>query len=141
MRIRTFASLTFSVIAIGVLGAQTNTKIKHVPVSRTSAASGKEMFSQYCAACHGLEGKGDGPAAAALKKQPANLTQLAMKNGGSFPELRVMQILSGKEVLAHGSEEMPVWGGLLKSVGGNGRDFVELRLVNLTSHVKSLQAK
>ena len=69
--------------------------IKKVPVTPTSAASGSEMFKTYCAACHGLDGKGTGPAAAALKKQPANLTELSAKNGGAFPELKVFNTIKG----------------------------------------------
>ena len=57
-------------------------EIKHVPVSHTSAASGKEMFTQYCASCHGKEAKGDGPASAALNTPPPDLTRLAKKNDG-----------------------------------------------------------
>ena len=38
-------------------GAQEQ-EIKHVPAQPTSAASGKEMFTSYCAVCHGRDGKG-----------------------------------------------------------------------------------
>jgi len=51
----------------GILAGQSAPQIKKTPVKETSAASGKEMYVQYCASCHGKEGKGDGPAAAALK--------------------------------------------------------------------------
>jgi mono/diheme cytochrome c family protein len=65
-------------------------EIKKVPIQPTPATSGKEMYNQYCAVCHGTGGKGDGPAADALKKKPADLTQLTRKNNGTFPELHVM---------------------------------------------------
>ena len=64
--------------------AQT-TEVKKEPIQMTSAASGVEMFNSYCAACHGKDAKGDGPAASALKVPPADLTQLAKKNNGKFP--------------------------------------------------------
>jgi len=51
--------------------------VKHVPIAKTSATSGKEMFISYCAVCHGKDGKGAGPAVAALKATPADLTALA----------------------------------------------------------------
>ena len=35
--------------------------IKHVPAPYTNPSSGKEMYNAYCASCHGLDGKGDGP--------------------------------------------------------------------------------
>ena len=141
MRISIASSFVFSVIAIGVLGAQNNTTIKHVPVSSTSPASGKDMFSTYCAVCHGADGKGGGPAAAALKTQPANLTELTFKNGGTFPELRVTQTLFEGAISAHGSREMPIWGDLFKSLDSGKRTMAQMRVANLTAYIKSLQAK
>ena len=60
----------FATIAgLAVLGAQPNqnTEVKKVPAPHIRADSGARMFKGYCAACHGLDGKGDGPAAPALK--------------------------------------------------------------------------
>ena len=34
---------------------------------------GHRYFVRYCSACHGAEGRGDGPAAAALQSPPADL--------------------------------------------------------------------
>src|SRR5579863_7414040 len=79
--------LVLVLTAPGFLGAQNQPTIKRIPVSPTSAASGREMFNTYCAACHGKEGRGDGPAAPALKKAPADLTTIAARNNGKFPEL------------------------------------------------------
>jgi mono/diheme cytochrome c family protein len=36
--------------------------------------AGKQIFTQICVSCHGPEGKGDGPASAALEPKPRNLT-------------------------------------------------------------------
>jgi len=41
---------------------QTEEGLKKVDISYTSPTSGVEMYKSYCAACHGTEGKGDGPA-------------------------------------------------------------------------------
>jgi len=129
-------------IAVSVLGAQTKQTIKTVPVSSTSPVSGKTMFATYCAACHGVGGKGDGPAAVALKNRPTDLTQLSAKNGGKYPELFVVATLNGREVDAHGSQEMPIWGDLFRSLESNDRsDVVHMRIGNLTSYIGSLQAK
>jgi mono/diheme cytochrome c family protein len=38
------------------------------------AARGKELFQTNCASCHGPQGRGDGPAAAALNPKPRNFT-------------------------------------------------------------------
>lgn len=75
------------------------------------AMSGRELYVAYCASCHGLEGRGDGPAAEAMRMRPADLTALAEKHGGQFPAVRVQRLLGGIEGLpAHGGKRMPVWG-------------------------------
>jgi mono/diheme cytochrome c family protein len=71
---------------VAAVAAAQQKKVKHVPVKPTSAASGEQMYNSYCAACHGKDGKGGGPAAAALKTAPTDLTTLAQKNGGKSPQ-------------------------------------------------------
>lgn len=44
------------------------------PATKEELASGKKVFTTICASCHGLSGKGDGPAAAALPTKPADFT-------------------------------------------------------------------
>ena len=39
-----------------------------------SVASGRRLFAEHCAACHGTGGRGDGPAADSLLQRPADLT-------------------------------------------------------------------
>jgi len=121
------------------MSAYAQPKIEKVPPVATSPASGKEMFTAYCAVCHGPDGKGDGPAAAALKKAPANLTQLSAKNGGKFPDAVVARYISGDETTAaHGSRDMPIWGKVFHSMENNPA-VDELRIRNLTNYVKTLQ--
>jgi mono/diheme cytochrome c family protein len=49
-----------------------------VPLSAATLAAGRELFLQYCAACHGQGGKGDGPKARGLAARPADLTNPAL---------------------------------------------------------------
>lgn len=123
--------------------AQQNTQIKKEAAPMTSPASGSEMYKSYCAACHGPSGKGDGPAAAALKTAPPDLTTLAKRNNGKYPTDRVASILRGREQLvAHGNQEMPVWGPVFHSLDISAPDSVtELRIHNLNQYLESLQAK
>lgn len=52
---------------LAVFGVSQQKEIRHVPVKATSPASGPEMYTAYCAVCHGIDGTGKGPAAEALK--------------------------------------------------------------------------
>ena len=74
---------------VGLVLAESAPAIKTVTMTPTSATSGSEMFRAYCASCHGVDGKGAGPAAAHLKTRPTDLTRLTSANGGKYPELRV----------------------------------------------------
>jgi mono/diheme cytochrome c family protein len=121
---------------------QPGTVIKHVPIMATSATSGKEMYASYCATCHGTDGKGNGPAASALKVPPADLTTLSSNNAGKFPSLKVAGVIRGDSFIsAHGSKEMPVWGELFMGISHGHDSEVQQRITNLTKYVESLQAK
>jgi mono/diheme cytochrome c family protein len=131
-------------LATAVLWAQNESRpvIKKTPVAWTSASSGKEMYRAYCAACHGADGKGDGPASEALKSRPLDLTDLARRNAGKFPELRVFGTINGDlHVTAHGSKDMPTWGVVFGQMDGADVARVKLRIRNLTKYIESLQAK
>lgn len=131
---------TLALLIGGNLAGQTP-QMKKVPVQKTSPASGEEMYTNYCAACHGKDGKGKGPAAPALKSAPTDLTALTAKNKGTFPDFRVAQTIEGSDtVAAHGSKEMPVWGQIFHEMGG-GPGTDRLRVANLVAYVKTLQTK
>ncbi|MGB6131936.1 MAG: cytochrome c [Acidobacteriaceae bacterium] len=135
-----FVAGLLATAAFGI--AQTNVQVKQVPVSPTSAASGKQMYQNYCIVCHGADGRGNGPAAVALKDQPTDLTTLAKNNNGKFPEDRVYTVLQfGVETPAHGTKGMPIWGPALRSLShGTATDMQEhQRIANLTNYLKSLQ--
>jgi mono/diheme cytochrome c family protein len=129
-------------LPLALAGQEQSKTIKHVPVKPTSAASGRQMFDNYCASCHGTDGKGSGPAAAALKTPPADLTTLSKSNGGKFPGMKVSATLRGEADLpAHGSKDMPVWGPLFRSVSGGHESEVQQRISNLTKYIETFQAK
>ncbi|MFY9912102.1 MAG: cytochrome c, partial [Candidatus Sulfotelmatobacter sp.] len=114
---------------------QSGKVIKHVPVKVTSAASGKEMYESYCAVCHGTDGKGNGPAASALKTPPTDLTTLSKNNGGKYPSLKVSAAIRGdSNVTAHGTKDMPVWGSLFRDMSQGHEGEVQQRVNNLTKY-------
>src|ERR1039457_5668418 len=140
--------LTALIVFTGTVAAQDQTPrptekvIEYVPVKFTSPASGKGMYTAYCAVCHGTDGKGGGPAASALKVPPSDLTLLSKNNGGKYPDMKVRSSIQGETVLpAHGSKEMPVWGSLFWNMSGGHEGEVQQRVTNLTKYIESLQAR
>jgi mono/diheme cytochrome c family protein len=116
--------------------------VQKAPIQQTSPASGREMFKTYCAACHGKDAKGGGPAAAELKTPPPDLTTLTTRHDGKFPADYVSNVLrNGAKAPAHGSSEMPVWGPLFASVSGRDPAVVNMRIANLVRYLESLQSK
>jgi len=135
-------AIIFAVMSMASAQDQPKTEIKHVPIKQTSAASGAEMYKSYCAVCHGVDGKGNGPAAEALKTPPTDLTALAARNGGKYPSLKVVAVIRGEETLsAHGTKEMPIWGNLFWSMSGGHESEVQQRVTNLNKYIESLQKK
>ncbi len=124
--------------------AHPNVEIKKVPARPTTMVQGEVLYKSHCATCHGTAGKGDGPAASALKTAPPDLTLLAKNNDGKFPDLKIMRVLeSGTDLTAHGSKDMPIWGPIFRSMGpaAAGGQVGHLREVNLTEYLKSIQKK
>lgn len=117
-------------------------KVELVPAPYTVPADGKAMFVTYCASCHGLEGKGDGPASVAMKNGVPDLRLLSKSHGGSFPAFRVQDTIVGNDkLMAHGSYEMPVWGHVFRHLDQQSDAKINLRIHNLTAYVQSLQQK
>lgn len=137
-----FLPVFAAALLVATLGWSQEKTIKKTPIQQSNSTSGKQMFADYCAPCHGVSGKGDGPAAAALKTPPADLTQLAKKNNGKFPMDHVMNDLrQGSSLSSHGSSDMPVWGPLFKSLDTTNPVMVDQRIHNLSVYIESLQAK
>jgi mono/diheme cytochrome c family protein len=104
--------------------------------------TGETMYGQYCAACHGPNAKGNGPAAVALKVPPPDLTTLAKRHDGKFPADYVsMVLLFGPGTTAHGSPDMPTWGPIFGVLDKQNARAVQQRIKNLTDYLASLQEK
>jgi len=103
--------------------------------------SGKQMFKDYCAACHGADGKGRGPVADLLKTPAPDLTTLAQRrHEGKFPYDYVSSILLfGPGYASHGSADMPTWGALFQYLDKNNQAAVQKRIRNLCDYLASLQ--
>lgn len=102
---------------------------------------GAKIFRTYCASCHGVNGRGDGPVAPALKAKVPLLATLAQRNHGVYPTARVRRIIAGDENHpAHGSREMPIWGPVFHQIE-NDQDLGYVRLQNVTEYLVSIQQK
>lgn len=134
MRRTLLVSLFAAAMSVAVAHAQT---IKTAPMARTPASDGAAMFNSYCASCHGLDAAGNGPAAKALAKAPADLTRISARNNGQFPETKIRRYIEGvDEVAAHGSRDMPVWGTLFRQMEAG---TAPLRIQALSDFLKSIQ--
>jgi mono/diheme cytochrome c family protein len=112
------------------------------PARQPNALSGKVTFLKYCASCHGEDAKGNGPAAIALKPPPADLTTLARRYNGKFPSGYVGALLKfGRNLAAHGSDDMPVWGSKFRDLDPIKDPTGQQHLDDMVAYIESLQAK
>lgn len=105
-----------------------------------AAPSGREVFMDRCSACHGEDGKGNGPAVGSLKIAPGDLTLLSNRNGGAFPIERVKNIVGDwVDITAHGSREMPIWGDLFHPKSPAEQQAATERFKSLVAYLESIQ--
>lgn len=104
--------------------------------------SGVYLFRTFCASCHGISGKGDGPIAPALRVATPDLTLLSARAGGVFPRRGVYDAIDGRKVVGvHGPSGMPIWGDALRQTQGQDEAIVRRRINALVQHLESLQAR
>lgn len=137
MVIRVLAGV--AVVSLWAAVAHAQPQVKKEPIKQVPASNAAAMFNSYCAPCHGKDATGTGPAAKALAKAPADLTRIAARNGGSFPDVRVKRYIEGAdEIAAHGTRDMPMWGDLFRALN---RDTAAIRVQALNDYLKGLQVK
>jgi len=120
--------------------AQQAPQVKRAPPPSSVGISGMETYATYCAVCHGVDGRGHGPAAPALKMPVPDLTTLAARQGG-FKTTMIESTIRGNDRMpaAHGSLAMPIWGPIFRAGANNDQAVVTLRLRNLIEHLKLIQ--
>ncbi len=142
------ALATLTILAVGLAAAEEPLpKITDAPLTWKTLAlgDGEQLYGEICAVCHGVGGKGDGPAAPALRAVTPDLTVLAAQNGGVFPFDEVQRAISGEsEVAAHGTRQMPIWGTAFTDVRydrkpSQRKAFARLRIYDLATYLESIQ--
>ena len=117
--------------------------------------AGKAEYQSDCAACHGIDGKGNGPVSKELKTRPTDLTVLAKNNHGVFPYNMVYEMIDGRNstISSHGTREMPIWGYRytplkLRSAEeyiylppANREAFIYTRIMAIIDYLNRVQAK
>jgi mono/diheme cytochrome c family protein len=115
---------------------------KNAASGKSDSISGKQLYSSYCAMCHGADAKGGGPFSTQLKAWPPDLTQFTKKNNGVFPSMHLSEVIDGEfDKPVHGSKEMPIWGPVFRSMAHGHNDSAQLRINNLVKYLESLQQK
>ena len=136
------ALLGVLILLLSAVGAQDKPPATKGPAQRAAATSGQQTYKHYCASCHGVEARGNGPAAFMLKTAPPDLTTLAKRHGGKFPYDYVSDVLRfGTRIRSHGSSDMPIWGPIFGSIDNYDEVAVRKRIKNLSDHLASLQQR
>ncbi|MGC2857343.1 c-type cytochrome [Novispirillum sp. DQ9] len=118
-----------------------------VPALAEEEIIGSDEFRRSCTACHGVGGRGDGPAAMVFTTKIPDLTTLAARNDGQFPFRDLMRIIDGRaDIAAHGNRQMPVWGDrFMAEVGGPSsapeanEAMVRGRMLEVVNYVAAIQ--
>jgi len=109
-------------------------------VDMNAASDGSSIYPRYCATCHGVSARGNGPLAADLRVPVPDLTTIAARSRGKFPAERVQKIITnGENLRGHGSVDMPAWGDAFKRTTGLDGATPEQAIRNLTHYLWSLQ--
>ena len=126
--------LLLAILAAAPASAQTG-------ATEGSREGGKSLFRTYCASCHGESARGDGTVAIFLRRRPADLTQIAARNKGTFPADRVYQMIDGRQVVKpHGESQMPVWGdAFARSASGADERAIQEKIAALVAYLESIQ--
>ncbi|HTU67579.1 MAG TPA: cytochrome c [Steroidobacteraceae bacterium] len=123
-------------LAMAACGSTSRQAMPDVP-------TGKRLFGHYCASCHGDAGRGDGPVSPLLKVAVPDVTRIAARRGGRFPDDEIFRIVDGQAPLpAHGTRNMPVWG--YEFFGDDGDDAAAHgaateRIERLVRYLRSIQ--
>lgn len=134
-------TLLFSPLTVTQVNAQTVAQPAVEEMRQVD--SGAQTFRTYCVVCHGAQGRGDGPLASSMRRKPADLSEMAKRNGGEYPSELAFRTIDGRQpIRGHGGPDMPVWGdAFLKSRAGGNAESVRETIESLVQFIGSIQAR
>ncbi len=111
--------------------------------AQPAAPDGAALYRTYCASCHGVSARGNGPMAEYLRVPPTDLTQLTARHGGTLDDDVVARSIDGRtRIGSHGPSDMPVWGDAFSSSLARGGELaLRDRVRALVRHLASLQQR
>ena len=139
-----------TVLLVGVaVPVAADTEVRIVPLSwkHVSSSDGSELYANLCASCHGMNGKGAGPAAPAVDKGVPDLTVLCLRDGGMYSREELTHAIFGEDrTVSHRGLDMPAWGEQFQYAGRGWHNFPRRKLANdrieaLAVHVESMQVQ
>lgn len=108
---------------------------------KSAVAEGGEWFNSYCVMCHGEKGDGKGNMASLLNTPPLDLTKIAQRRNGTFPDAEIAKIIANIEnVPGHSTGDMPVWWETFKkSEGITDEKVLQEKIDHIVAYLKTIQ--
>ncbi len=121
--------------------------VSHTGIGFASENTSGRDYQEYCASCHGADGKGNGRDAGTIEGyRPTDLTRLSKNNTGKFPSQEIYDVIDGgKRVPGHSewNSPMPLWGMQFqlqgKEYGSESETQVKRRISALVKYIESIQ--
>lgn len=85
------------------------------PAAKGNADNGKQLYAQFCTTCHGTDGKGDGPAGAALNPKARDHTDAAYMN--TLSDEHLIKVIAEGGAAVGKSPTMMGWSGSIDQQG------------------------
>ena len=138
---RSLLSVTAFVFIVTVTALGAATDVAERPMVLGTVSSGRTTFRQFCAPCHGPDGKGRGPIASSLLEAPTDLTQIRRRHNGVFPQgdfESMLLALTDTSAPSSMPTHMILWGPIFLSVNSDAAS-AWARVVDLLAFIESIQ--
>ena len=119
-------------------------RINLVNARPTNNVDGRVIFQAYCSSCHGTFGRGDGPAARAIRTPVPDLTHYADLHPNCeealIAALEAGHRGDGERPISESDLDMPNWTPIFRSMSSNP-GVAYLRVRNVSRYIVTIQAR